>query len=92
MLTKKKDYLDLNQENVLSTYKDCLISKEDLGKNPLDEYRIKIFSIKTCGKDSPEVVFNKGKILSNYYNIAHLLGQLKIAHVENPFLLYQWVL
>ena len=85
MSNKKKDYLDLNQENVLSTYKDCLIPKEDIGKDPTKECATKIFTQETCGKDSPEVVFSREKILSNYYNIKHLLGQLKVAHVDNPF-------
>lgn len=76
----KIDYLDLNQENVLSIYKDCQIPKEDIGKNPLDEYRTKIFTIESCGKDSPEMVFSKSKIFLQSYNIAHLLGQLKVSH------------
>ena len=79
----KIDYLDLNQENVLSLYKECLIPKEDIGKTPLDEYRTKIFTIKTCGKDSPEVVFSNTKIYLQSYNITHLLGQLKVTHAEH---------
>ena len=85
MAKKKLDYLDLNQENVLSIYKDCLMPKEDIGREPNKECAVKIFTKETCGKDSPEVVFSRVKILLNHYNITHLFGQLKIAHVENPF-------
>lgn len=83
MDNRRSDYLDLNQENVLTLYKECLIPKEDLGKNPLDEYRTRIFTQKTCGKDSPEVVFSNKAIDMQSYNIAHLLGQLKVTHAEH---------
>lgn len=79
----KLDYLDLNQENVLRLYKECLVLKEDIGKNPYDEYRTRIFTTKTCGKDSPEIVFSNSKITLYSYEIAHLLGQLKVSHAEH---------
>lgn len=84
MSTKKKDYLDLNQENVLSTYKECLMPKDEIGKTPHKECAVKIFTVESCGKDSPEVVFSREKLLLHYYNIAHLLGQLKVAHGGYP--------
>ena len=80
MADKTIDYPDLNQENVLNIYKDCLIPKEDIGKAPHKECAVKIFTKESCGKDSPEIVFNTDKIFSYAYNIAHLLGQLKVAH------------
>ncbi|MBQ9859563.1 MAG: hypothetical protein IJO76_02660 [Clostridia bacterium] len=80
MSDKKIDYLDLNQENVLYTYKECLVPKEYIGKYPEEEYKVKIFTEESCGKDSPEIVFNNSKLYLHSYNIAHLLGQLKVTH------------
>lgn len=80
MAKRKLDYLDLNQENVLSVYKECLIPKEDIGKNPEDECKTKIFTVESCGQDSPEVVFSEEKIDINLPNIEFLLGQLKVTH------------
>ncbi len=80
MLVNDLEFLDLNQENVLTLYKECLIPKSDVGINPDDECKTKIFSIQSCGKDSPEVVFNKKKIEDNTEIIEHWLGQLKVSH------------
>lgn len=80
MADRKMEFLELNQENVLTTYKECLIPKENIGKNPDDECRTKIFTVETCGKDSPEVVFDINKLDEQANNIAFLLGQLKVTH------------
>lgn len=48
----------------------------------MDEYRTKIFTVATCGKDSPEMVLSNSKIHFHSYDIAHLLGQLKVTHED----------
>lgn len=80
MRVENLDFLDLNQENVLKLYKDCLIPKSDIGIKPDDECRTKIFTVQSCGKDSPEFVFSKKKIVENADVIEHWLGQLKVSH------------
>lgn len=80
MRVKNLDFLDLKQDNVLTLYKDCLISGSDIGVHPEDECRTKIFTIQSCGKDSPEFVFSKKKIEENTDIIEHWLGQLKVSH------------
>lgn len=80
MSNRKMDYLDLNQENVLSVYKNCLVPKDKIGTNTDVEHKVKIFSKETCGKDSPEVVFDINKLDEQANNIAFLLGQLKVTH------------
>ena len=80
MSHRNLDFLELNQKNVLALYEKCLIPKEDIGKNPDNEIRTKIFTVESCGKDSPEVVFSAEKIDIEGNNIEYLLGQLKVAH------------
>ena len=80
MRIKKLEDLELNQENVLQLYKQCLVPKQNIGIEPKNELRIKIFTVESCGKDSPEFVFNKNVIDDNIDIIEHYLGQLKIAH------------
>lgn len=71
---------ELKQESVLEIYKACVIAKEDVGKNPDDEIKTKVFTVKTCGKDSPEVTFSKKQISQYTDHIKYLLGQLKVVH------------
>lgn len=73
-------WIELNQKNVLEIYKKCLISKENIGKDPADEVRTKVFTVESCGKDSPEVIFSKQKLLEFRPHIKYLLGQLKVTH------------
>lgn len=80
MAEKELEFLELNQENVLTIYKRCLIPKEDIGKESDNECRTKIFTVETSGKDSPEIVFNKKNIDSNSKTIRYLFGQLKVTH------------
>ena len=80
MHVEKLEMLELNQENVLELYKKCLVPKSDIGMNPNNELRTKIFTIESCGKDSPEVVFNKKAIDDNEDIIEHYLGQLRVSH------------
>ncbi len=79
---KRFQILDLNEINVLALYKDCLVPKEELGKNPDNEIRTKIFDMKSCGKDSPEFVFDKSYIEAHFATIKYLLGQTKVCHEQ----------
>lgn len=80
MSHRNLDFLELNQKNVVALYEKCLIPEEDIGKNPHDEIRTKIFTTESCGKDSPEVVFSAEKIDIESMNIEYMIGQLKVAH------------
>lgn len=73
-------WVNLDQKNVLEVYKSCMIPKENIGKDPEDEVRTKVFTVDSCGKDSPEMVFSRKKLAEHRFRIKYLLGQLKVTH------------
>lgn len=77
---RKIEILELNPTNVLSIYQDCLVPQSDIGKDPENELRVKIFRKEVCGKDSPEIVFSGRQIHKHTNTIHYLLGQLKVTH------------
>lgn len=72
--------IELNEENVLRIYNDCLMKKKLLSFLSSDLLPVKIFTKESCGKDSPEVYFSRAKIDEYSYAIDYLYGQLYCVH------------
>lgn len=76
--------IELNEENVLTIYNNCL-AKENNSKNS-DLLPTRIFTKESCGKDSPEIIFKKSKIEEYSSSIEYLYGQLLSVHHSLPYL------
>ncbi len=72
--------MELNEENVLKIYNDCLMKKKLLSFLSSDLLSVKVFTRQSCGKDSPEIYFSKSKIQEHKYSIEYLYGQLDNVH------------
>ena len=79
--------IELNEENVLRIYNDCLMKKKLSNFLSSDLLPVKIFTKESCGKDSPEIYFSKAKIKEYSDAIEYMYGQLHAVHHEIPELL-----
>lgn len=72
--------IELNEENVLRIYNDCLMKKKLLSFLSSDLLPVRIFTKQSCGKDSPEIYFSRAKIAEYSSAIDYLYGQLYCVH------------
>lgn len=72
--------IELNEENVLRIYNDCLMKKKLSAFFSSDFLPTKIFTKESCGKDSPEIHFSRSKIADYSSAIEYLYGQLHCVH------------
>ena len=72
--------IELNEENVLRIYNDCLMKKKLSNFLSSDVLPVKIFTKESCGKDSPEICFSKSKIEEYSLAIDYMYGQLYEVH------------
>ncbi len=72
--------IELNEENVLRIYNNCLMKKTLLNYLSSDLLPVKIFTKSSCGKDSPEIYFNKSKVEEYKATIEYMYGQLYEVH------------
>lgn len=72
--------IELNEENVLRIYNECLMKKKLSKFLSSDLLSTRIFTKKSCGKDSPEIHFSKEKIKEYGDAIEYLYGQLYDVH------------
>ena len=76
-------HLELNEENVMRIYNDCLVTEADLPLEDSDVLASKIFVVESCGKDSPTIFFKKAKIREHSDTIEYLYGQLCLVHLHS---------
>lgn len=79
-------HLELNEENVMRIYNDCVVTEADLPIEEKDVLATKIFTVESCGKDSPTIFFKKQKIEEYSDTIEYLYGQLSFVHLKFPTL------
>jgi len=72
--------IELNEENVLKIYNDCLMKKKLSNFLSSDLLPVKIFTKESCGKDSPEIYFSKSKIKEYKEAMEYMYGQLYEVH------------
>lgn len=72
--------IELNEENVLKIYNNCLMKKTLFNCHSSDLLPVKIFTKSSCGKDSPEICFNKSKVEEYKAAIEYMYGQLYEVH------------
>ena len=76
--------IELNEENVLKIYNECLMKKKLSNFLSSDLLSVKIFTKSSCGKDSPEIYFSKAKIKEYGDAIEYMYGQLYDVHHGIP--------
>ena len=74
--------IELNEENVMNIYNECLFDDSVPDVDYSDILPTKIFSEASCGQDSPIIVFSKSKIEKYYTDIEYMYGQLLLSHTE----------
>lgn len=79
--------IELNEENVLRIYDDCLMKKKFSSLLSSDSLPTRIFTKNSCGKNSPEICFSKSKIKEYSSAIEYLYGQLDSVHKNTGVLL-----
>ena len=75
-------HLELNEENVMRIYNDCVVTEADLPIEEKDVLATKIFTKNSCGKDSPTIFFKKQKLEEHNDTIEYLYGQLSFVHLN----------
>ena len=72
---------ELCEENVRLSYRRCRATENT--RKPLP---IKIYHPHLCGMDSPEIIFDAEKVVTNLVAIYHMIGQLKAVHDGQSFM------
>lgn len=75
-------HLELNEENVMRIYNDCVVTEADLPIEDDDVLATKIFTKNSCGKDSPTIFFKKQKLEEYSDTVLYLYGQLSLVHLN----------
>jgi len=75
--------IELNEENVMQIYNDCLLTEKDLPIEEKDILKTQIFTAEACGQDSPVIVFKTQKIKEYENAIEYMYGQLGIVHSKS---------
>lgn len=73
---KREDVLELNEENVISLYRDCLATP-DTPENRVHKTKF------IDSEKIPEIELDQNKIIESYSKIQFLLGQLYYTHLIN---------